>query len=43
MDSTINIIEMTSEYREHLKNFIQHIDQNIEIIDPDEYIDGYLV
>ena len=39
MDSTINIIEMTPEYREHLKNFIQHIDQNIEIIDPDEYID----
>jgi translation initiation factor IF-1 len=39
MDSTINIIEMTPEYREHLKNFFQHIDQNIEIIDPDEYID----
>ena len=39
MDSTINIIEMTPEYREFLKNFIQHIDQNIEIIDPDEYID----
>ena len=38
-ETAINLIEMTSEYREHLKRFIQHIDQNIEIIDPDEYID----
>jgi translation initiation factor IF-1 len=39
MEVTINIIEMTSEYREHLKQLIQHIDQEIEIIDPNEYID----
>ena len=39
MKTATNIIEMTPEYREILKNFIQHIDQNIEIIDPDEYID----
>ena len=38
-DPVINLVEMTSEYREHLKRLIQHIDQNIEIIDPDEYID----
>ena len=31
--------EMTSEYREHLKRLIQNIDQDIEIIDPDQYID----
>ncbi len=39
MEVTINIIEMTSEYREHLKQLIQYIDQDIEIIDPNEYID----
>ena len=39
MKTATNIMEMTTEYREFLKNFIQHIDQNIEIIDPEEYID----
>ena len=35
----INLIEMTPEYIDHLKQLIKNIDQDIEYIDPTEYID----
>jgi hypothetical protein len=38
-DKSDNLIEMTPEYREHLKRLVQHIYQDIEYIDPAEYID----